>query len=207
MSETAASEAPPPAGVSVRATGGGLVVRVRAGSLEPRTMAAALLAAIWSLFWLSNLARVFHELGAHTLANPVAEIGVHAVFSFVGIYCVALCLWAMLGHERMVIRGGLLRLGSPWLLGTLTRSYDLAKVRSFMTHDKDCSTKHDDCCCHYSTVDYTLAFDYAGHPVPLFPHLSHESKDWLRDRLNSAMGETHCDVGCACHGHDHGHGA
>lgn len=203
MSGTTGNEAPAPVGVRVRATAGGLVVRVRAGSLEPRTIAAALIAAIWGLFWLTELARVLHELTANKLVNPVPEIAVHAVFSLVGIYCTALCLWAMLGHERLVICRGRLRLGSPWLLGLLTRRYDLAKVHSFMTHDKDCSTKHDGCCCHISTVDYALAFDYAGQAVPLFPHLSHESKDWLRDRLNAALGATRCDARCACHGHEH----
>ncbi|GEM_PF-2174439 len=205
MSENTSSNAPAPAGVTVRTTAGGLVVRVRAGTLDLRTMAAALIAAIWGLFWLTELARVLQALGAHTLANPIPEIAVHALFSFIGVYCTALCLWAMLGHERLVIRRGTLRLGSPWLLGLLTRRYDMEKVHSFMTHDKDCSTQHDGCCCHISTVDYALLFDYAGQPVPLFPHLSHEKKDWLRDRLNAALGETHCAAGCACHGHDHGH--
>jgi hypothetical protein len=176
-----------PSGVRVLADGARVAVRVRAGRLEPRAIAAMLIAALWGILWITSLAGALRDLGAGKLPNPAPEIAGRALFAATGVYCVLLCLWAMIGHERLVMRRGRLRLSNPWLLGMLTRRYDLAHVRSFMTHDKDCGAKHDGCCCHYSTVDYALAFDYSGRPVQLFPHLPRESKDWLRDRLNKTL--------------------
>ena len=190
MPETEPDAGAAPAGVRVQVTGAAVVVRVRAGRLEAGAIAAALIAALWGGGWLASLAGALRDLSANKLPNPAPEIAARALFAAVGVYCALLCLWAMLGHQRLVMRRGRLRLGSPWLLGLLARRYDLAQVRSFMTHDKDCSTKHDGCCCHYSTVDYSLAFDYSGHPVQLFPHLPRESKDWLRERLNKALEQT-----------------
>lgn len=164
-----------------------IIVKVRAGRMEARAMAAMIISAIWGAFWLTSLAAALRQSSEHQTANPTAEIAVRAVMAAAGIYCALLCLWAMFGHDRIVMRRGRLLLGNPWLLGALTRRYDLARVGSFRTGNKDCGAKHDGCCCSYSTVDYSLAFDYGGKLVPFFQHLPREAKDALRDRLNAAL--------------------
>lgn len=183
----ASHETGEPRGARVREVAGGVSVSVRAGGLDARTAAAGLVSAIWALFWVLDLADAFRAMAAGKLSNPGVEIAVRIVLAAVGGYCTLLCAWSLFGHDRLIMRRGRLRAGNPWLLGALTRRYDLANVRSFVTHGKDCGAHSDGCCCGYSSVDYSLAFDHGGKRVELFRQLPRETKDWLRDRLNVSL--------------------
>lgn len=178
-----------PKGLRVSASEAGAVVRVRAGGLGLGVLAALAIAGVWTFFWGAEWIKAMHSFRAGTLSNPGAELTVRTIASLIGLYCVCLALYTMLGHERLVIRGNRLRLSSPWLFGVLTRTFDVTRMKLFACDHKDCHGGHDSCCSGHQFVDYPFTFGYGGHRVSVFPYLNREAKDWLCHRLNAILNE------------------
>jgi len=183
---------PSPPGVEFAVTEQGARVRVRAGSVSPLATVifffSALCAGGGGLF----LANLIKDLGAGEAHGSVpARFIVYTVLSVAGLYCAGLSLWMMIGHETLLVRGGKLLLGNPWLLGLRNLRFDLGKVRAFSCAEKGCGLEADEksCCCSWSSVDYTLNLHSDGRRFSIFTHLPREAKDWLRDRLNAVLAQ------------------
>jgi hypothetical protein len=180
----------PPNGIEFSGSGGETRLRARAGKVTWPLMAAFLISAVWTVKWALDLAAFVRAFSQGPAENPGPAMFIHGFMVLAGFYCAALCLWTMVGHETLVLRGGRLSLGNPWLFGLRTRSYDAGKVEPFECRGQDCGVQAegDTCCCRWSAVDYALTFGYNGRRVSVFPHLARESKDWLRERLNARLG-------------------
>jgi len=211
MATCDATEAGAPRGVRWHESPHGVTLSVRAGGVDWRSLAAAAIALIWAGVWTVSLATTIADVRAGTDdGNPGPAIFVQGIAALVGLYCAALCLWTMIGSERLVISGGRLRMSSPWSFGALRYSYDLRRVQPFTTQHKDCGLEGDSCCCRITNEAYPLSFGAGGHRIVVFSHLPNAAKDWIRDRMNVALdrcrGAATAPVGPACScGHDHSH--
>jgi uncharacterized membrane protein YuzA (DUF378 family) len=183
---------PSPPGVEFALTEQGARVRARAGTVSPLATLIFLISALCAggggLF-LANLVKALLAGQAH--GSVAASFAVYTVLSLAGLYCAGLCLWTMIGHATLMIRGGTLLLGNPWLLGLRTGRFDLSKVRAFSCAEADCGLQADakSRCCSWSSVDYKLHLESDGRRVSIFAHLPREAKDWLRDRLNAVLAQ------------------
>ena len=126
----------PPRGVEFTRTEGGVRVRARAGKVAPLPTVAFIIAAIWAGKWGLDLAVLIVALRAGKAQDSSAALFVCAVASLAGLYCAALCLWTMIGHEVLAIRNGKLYLGNPWLFDLVSRRCDLGKVGAFSCADR-----------------------------------------------------------------------
>jgi hypothetical protein len=181
---------PSPPGVEFAVTEQGARVRARAGSVSPLmtlVFVASAIAAGTGLY----LPGLIADLRAGTRSDAAASIFLCAIVSLAGLYCAGLCLWTMIGHVSLTVRGGKLLLGNPWLLGLRSRRFDLSKVQAFSCAEKDCGVQTDakSCCCSWSSVDYKLNLESDGRRISIFTHLPREAKDWLRDRLNGVLAQ------------------
>ena len=183
---------PSPPGVEFAVTEQGARVRARAGSVSPLATLIFCLSALCAggggLF-LANLIKDLVSGQAH--GSVAAYFIVYTVIAAAGLYCAGLCLWTMIGHVTLTIRGGKLLLGNPWLFGLRTQRFDLSNVHAFSCAENDCGTRADvkSCCCSWSSVDYKLHLESDGRRVSIFTHLPREAKDWLRDRLNAVLAQ------------------
>jgi len=210
MSEAMALGDAVPRGVKLRVAGDDVVLKVRAGTVQWGSVFATLLAGGWTFGWSMFLMSAIGDLRDGTLDNPAPTFVVSGVMVAIGLYCALLCLWTMLGSERLVIRNGRLMLGSPWLFGMLNRSYDLKRVQTFSCLKKDCGLEGDSCCCSITNIDYPLSFGNDGHRVLVFSQAPNAAKDWIRDQLNVVLKDRGTDApkhehkhDCACGHHHH----
>jgi hypothetical protein len=183
---------PSPPGVEFAVTEQGARVRARAGSVSPLATVVFIISVLWTAKWGLDLAKLIVALRTGTPHDSAAALFIIcAVTSLAGLYCAGLCLWTMIGHVTLTIRGGNLLLGNPWLFGLRTRRFDLNKVHAFSCAEKNCGLEANakSCCCSWSSVDYKLNLEADGRSIPIFTHLPREAKDWLRDRLNAVLAQ------------------
>jgi len=173
-----------PEGVTWETREHGVTVRVRAGTVSWEPLAGLALSILWGGGWAAGLVRVIVSVRSGDALNPGPALFLCSLGKLTGAYCAALCIWSMVGHESLAIRRGHLFLSKPWLFGLPLRRIKMTPTMRFSCSGKDCGMQADGCCCRWSTVDYTLALTRGGERIALFPQLSHEAKNWLRDRLN-----------------------
>lgn len=188
MDQEAMADERVPAGLRVETRGGALVVTARAGKVTAALMVAFIIAMLWTAKWALDLVRLLHERAHQADFGP--QLFVSALMAAIGAYCVMLLLWSMIGHSRLVVRGGRLYLGNPWLFGLVNHAYDVRRIESLRCAGKDCGAEGEGCCCKFSTVDYTLSFGYGPERISIFPHLDRAAKDWLHARLTAALRES-----------------
>lgn len=209
-----ATEVTPPAtaprGVRFAEIGDRVVLSVRAGNLNWQVIAASLIAILWTGGWGYSLIATIQEMRSAEAGDAGPALFVQGIATFIGLYCLMLCLWTMFGNERLVIARGRLHMSSPWWFGALRHSYDLRRVQPFATQSKDCGLEGDSCCCRITNEAYPLTFGAGGHRVVVFSQLTNAAKDWIRDRMNAALEARGCaraaarKPACTC-GHDHSH--
>lgn len=210
----ATAEAAAPRGVRLVETTDRVVLSVRAGNVDWRSLAAGAIALIWTGVWVMSLLTTIHEMNTGTDdGNAGPALFVQCVATAIGLYCTLLCLWTMAGSERLVIARGRLHMSSPWWFGGLRHSYDLRRVQPFATQHKDCGLEGDSCCCRITNEAYPLTFGAGGHRVVVFSQLPNAAKDWIRDHMNAALASRRGTpvtpaaapkAACSC-GHDHAH--
>ena len=176
----------PPPGVEFAVKNGGAFVKARAGAVGWQPIVGIAISSVWAAAWGTGLVRVIAAMRTGTAVNPGPAVFLCVLGAFSGIYGAALCLWTMIGHERLVISDGRLSITNPWLLGLRTRRFVLAELRPFVCTGKECGGQAEErsCCCRWSAVDYTMSFGFRGERIIVFPQLSPAAKDWLRDRMN-----------------------
>ena len=178
-----------PRGVDYRADHGTVRVRAPAGSVGWQPMAATLIALAVAVSCTVGLLKAAATVRSGDAVNPGPLFFLLTVGALAGGYCTALCLWTMLGHEKLTIRNGTILVSSPWLFGLQTKRFKASAVGSFICSGEACGIRAegDSCCCRWSAVDYSLSFGYGGARIPVFSQLPRDAKDWLRDRLNNAL--------------------
>jgi hypothetical protein len=203
-----------PRGVRFNDSGERVVLCVRAGAVDWRSVAGGAISLIWTGVWVMSLLTTLHDMKAGTDDGNVGPaLFVQGIATAIGLYCTLLCVWTMIGSERLVIMRGRLHMSSPWWFGGLRHSYDLRRVQPFTTQHKDCGLEGDSCCCRITNEAYPLSFGAGGHRVVVFSQLPNAAKDWIRDRMNAALtsrrgagapAAAKAACACAC-GHDHDH--
>ena len=189
MPDDVSENAKLPRGVSLTVATDRVVVRTRAGSLGWQPIVGIVASAIVFSVCAAVFLRVIALIRSGAAANPGPALFLSILGTLSGFYCVALCLWAMVGHEKLVILRRRLAISNPWLLGLPTRAFDLGEVKPFTCSERECGVRAEEnsCCCRWSSVDYSLSFGYRDTRVRVFPQLPRQAKDWLRDRLNDAL--------------------
>ena len=100
-----------PRGIEWTVSDGGARVRVRAGSVGWQPVLGLVLSVIWSAGWGYSLGRVVVSMLERTAVNPGPGVFLRGIATAAGVYCALLCLWAMAGHETLVVSRDSLRVG------------------------------------------------------------------------------------------------
>ncbi len=186
---SAPGNAKQPPGVVFAMRDGRAVVKARAGAPGWQPIAALIFSILWAVSWSAGLVRVIGSIHAGTAVNPGPAVFLCSLGALSGIYCAALCVWTMLGNERLVIGKKRLSISNPWLFGLRMCSFELSKLQPFVCSGRECGVQPEEksCCCRWSAVDYAMSFGYKGRRITVFPQLPPKSKEWLRDRLNHIL--------------------
>jgi len=188
MGNTATPPDVAPGGIELRTDGDATVVRVRAGAPGWQPVAGAVVAAAWAVASGTMLVRTVAAVRDGTAVGPGPAVFLLGVITGLGVYCVALSVWSMVGHETLRIARSRIAVSNPWLLGFATRRFHMRDVSPFACGDADCASETSEgCCCRWTTVAYKLTFGCGDRRVAVFNHLPRETKDWLRDKLNGRL--------------------
>ncbi len=189
MSELGAAQSFPD-NADIRHLADGLEVRVRAGRPDLTSLGVAALFGLWAAGWGYGFVTSLRGLVTGGSANPWPAVVFCAAALAVGLYGLALGVWIMFGHERVVLCAGRLGVGNPWLLGAIAQRYRLDEVGAFQCIDKACEgVQQEGCCCGWSAVNYKLTVQIGRKDQSVFVHLPREAKDRLRDEFNCALCE------------------